>query len=76
MLLSVPSNLLIFVVRGAVDVRKSFDGLSLIVQHECRQEAFSGDRFVFFKLRADAAARLASSQRQLAVVVVGLKFNR
>ena len=43
MLLSVPSNLRIFVARGAVDMRKSFDGLSLIVQHEFRQEAFSGD---------------------------------
>lgn len=29
-----------------------------------------------YKLRADAAARLASSQRELAAVVAGLKFNR
>lgn len=53
MLLSVPSNIRIFVARGAVDMRKSFDGLSLIVQHEFRQEAFSGDLFVFFNRQRD-----------------------
>lgn len=53
MLLSLPSSVRIFVARGAVDMRKSFDGLSVIVQHEFRQEAFSGDLFVFFNRQRD-----------------------
>lgn len=53
MLLSLPAHVRIFVARGAVDMRKSFDGLSLIVQHEFRQEAFSGDLFVFFNRQRD-----------------------
>ena len=53
MLLSLPSNLRIFVARAAVDMRKSFDGLSLMVQHEFHREAFTGDLFVFFNRQRD-----------------------
>ena len=53
MLLSLPSNLRIFVARAAVDMRKSFDGLSLMVQHEFHREAFTGDLFAFFNRQRD-----------------------
>jgi transposase len=53
MLLSLPSNIRIFVSRAATDMRKSFDGLSLIVQHKFGREAFSGDLFVFFNRQRD-----------------------
>lgn len=53
MLLSLPSNIRIFVARAAVDMRKSFDGLSLVVQHQFHREAFSGDLFVFFNRQRD-----------------------
>ncbi len=53
MLLSLPSNIRIFVARAAVDMRKSFDGLSLLVQHQFHSEAFSGDLFVFFNRQRD-----------------------
>lgn len=53
MLLSLPSNIRIFVARGAVDMRKSFDGLSLLVQHQFGREPFSGDLFTFFNRQRD-----------------------
>lgn len=53
MFLSLPSNIRIFVARGAVDMRKSFDGLSLMVQHQFKREAFSGDLFAFFNRQRD-----------------------
>jgi transposase len=53
MLLSLPSNIRIFVARGAVDMRKSFDGLSLMVQHQFQREPFSGDLFTFFNRQRD-----------------------
>lgn len=53
MFLSLPSNIRIFVARGAVDMRKSFDGLSLIVQHQFQREAFTGDLFAFFNRQRD-----------------------
>jgi transposase len=53
MLLSLPSNIRIFVARGAVDMRKSFDGLSLMVQHQFGREPFSGDLFTFFNRQRD-----------------------
>jgi transposase len=53
MFLSLPSNIRIFVARAAVDMRKSFDGLSLMVQHQFHREAFSGDLFAFFNRQRD-----------------------
>lgn len=53
MLLSLPSNIRIYVARGAVDMRKSFDGLSLLVQHQFDREPFSGDLFAFFNRQRD-----------------------
>ena len=53
MLLSLPSNIRIFVARAAVDMRKSFDGLSLMVQHQFGREPFSGDLFAFFNRQRD-----------------------
>jgi transposase len=53
MLLSLPSHIRIFVARGAVDMRKSFDGLSVMVQHQFQCEPFSGDLFAFFNRQRD-----------------------
>ena len=53
MFLSLPSNIRIFVARDAVDMRKSFDGLSVMVQHQFHREPFSGDLFAFFNKQRD-----------------------
>lgn len=53
MFLSLPRNIRIFVARDAVDMRKSFDGLSLMVQHQFHREPFSGDLFAFFNRHRD-----------------------
>lgn len=38
----------IFVARGTVDMRKSFDGLSRLVRERLGHDPYSGDVFVFF----------------------------
>lgn len=37
----------VFVARAVVDMRKSFDSLIALVQHQCLQDPYSGDAFVF-----------------------------
>lgn len=53
MFLSLPSNIRIFVARDAVDMRKSFDGLSVMVKHQFHREPFSGNLFAFFNKQRD-----------------------
>jgi transposase len=58
MFLSLPRNIRIFIACDAVDMRKSFDGLSLMVQHRFHREPFSGDLFVFFNRSRDRVKML------------------
>ena len=52
-MLSLPPAVRIFVARGATDLRKSFDSLSVLVQDVLRQDPFSGHLFAFFNRRRD-----------------------
>jgi transposase len=52
-LLSLPPSVRIFVARGAVDLRKSFDALSAVVREVLEQDPLSGHLFVFLNRRRD-----------------------
>lgn len=47
-MLSLPPSVRIFVARGAVDIRRSFDGLSAAVIDIIEEDPQSGHVFVFF----------------------------
>lgn len=53
MVLSLPSAVRVYVANEATDMRKSFDGLSAIVQHCFHRDPFDGDVFAFFNRRRD-----------------------
>jgi transposase len=52
-MLSLPPAVRIFVARGAVDLRKSFDTLAAVVREVLRQDPLSGHLFVFLNRRRD-----------------------
>ena len=51
MVLSVPAQARVFLACSATDMRKSFDGLCLIIQHEFDRDPYAGDVFTFFNRR-------------------------
>jgi len=52
-MLSLPPAVRIFVARGAVDLRKSFDALAALVREVLKQDPLSGHLFVFLNRRKD-----------------------
>lgn len=50
-MLSLPAQVRVFLCTGAVDMRKSFDGLSGLVEEVFGGELLSGDLFVFVNRR-------------------------
>ena len=52
-MLSLPPAVRIFVARGAVDLRKSFDSLAALVREVLRQDPLTGHLFVFLNRRRD-----------------------
>ncbi len=51
-MITVPAGVRIHLALGATDMRKSFDGLGLMVQEVLRADPFSGHLFVFRGRRA------------------------
>jgi transposase len=51
-MLIVPSGVKIHLALGYTDMRRGFDGLSMLVQEVLRQDPFSGQLFVFRGRRA------------------------
>jgi transposase len=47
-MLTLPASVLVFVTRGATNLRRSFDRLTAHVQDVLRQDPLSGHVFVFF----------------------------
>lgn len=52
-MLSLPPAVRIFVARGAIDLRKSFDALAAVVREVLRQDPLAGHLFVFMNRRKD-----------------------
>lgn len=51
-MLTLPSTVRVYVATQPIDLRKSFDGLSLAVQHVLEQDPLCGHLFCFFNRRA------------------------
>ncbi len=51
-MITVPAGVRIHLALGATDMRKSFDGLSLLVQEVLRSDPFGGHLFIFRSKRA------------------------
>lgn len=52
-MIGLPAGTRIWLVAGATDMRKGFDGLSALVQTSLRDDPFSGQLFVFRGRRGD-----------------------
>lgn len=52
-MLSIPSAIKVFLCTVPCDMRRSFDGLSMMTEHIIRENPFSGHLFVFCNRRAD-----------------------
>ena len=57
-MLNLPVAVRIFVFTGVADMRKSFDGLAMLVEQHIRQNPESGHLYVFFNRRRDRAKLL------------------
>ncbi len=53
MILDFPGHVQVFLAIGATDMRKSINGLSLLVEEQFRLDLFSGSYFVFCNRRRD-----------------------
>jgi transposase len=54
-MLTLPHAVKIYVAAQSADMRKSFDGLSALVQSVLQQDPFCGHLFVFFNRKRDQA---------------------
>lgn len=52
-MLNLPSGIKIYIASNALDMRKSFDGMSYLVSQELQQDVYSGSLFVFCNKRGD-----------------------
>jgi transposase len=52
-LLTLPESVRIYLCTTPTDMRKGFDGLSSLVEHEMGQDVYSGHLFVFVSRRGD-----------------------
>jgi transposase len=53
--ITIPQSVRIFIGSTPIDMRKSIDGLTAIVQEELGENAYSGHLFVFVSRRCDRA---------------------
>ena len=52
-MITVPASVRVYLAMGPTDMRKGFDGLSLLAQEVLKQDPFSGSLFVFRGKRGD-----------------------
>ena len=57
-MLMFPGSVRVFVASQPVDLRKSFDGLSIAVEHALKQDPLSGHLYVFFNKRRNQVRAL------------------
>jgi len=51
MVLSLPTQLRVFLAKEITDMRKSFDGLCALVEHRFHRDPYAGDLFAFVNRR-------------------------
>jgi transposase len=52
-MITVPAGVRVYLAMGPTDMRKGFDGLSMLAQEVLKQDPFSGSLFVFRGKRGD-----------------------
>ena len=52
-MIAIPAGMRVFLAMGPTDMRKGFDGLSVLAQETLNQDPFSGHLFVFRGKRGD-----------------------
>jgi transposase len=52
-MITIPSSMRVYLAMGPTDMRKGFDGLSVLAQETLAQDPFSGHLFVFRGKRGD-----------------------
>jgi transposase len=60
-MLSLPTSVLVYLARGATDMRKSIDGLAAVTTQILEQDPSSGHLFVFCNARRDRILSLYSA---------------
>lgn len=70
------SQVRIFLKPGKTDMRKSINGLSILVQDVCQKNAFSGDLFVFCNKRKNILKILYWDNTGFAIWQKRLEENR
>ena len=58
-MLSLAPPVRVFLATQSTDMRRSFDGLCLLVQSQLQQDPFSGHRFVFLNRRRCSLLKVA-----------------
>jgi len=75
-LIAVPTGVRIHLALGATDMRKSFDGLALLVQETLKLNPFGGHIFIFRGRRADRVKILFYDQNGMCVFAKRLDRGR
>lgn len=74
-MLTLPSNVQLFLASNAADFRRSFDGLSAIVENEFGRSVTSGHVFVFLNRRATQVRLLFWERDGLCLVAKRLEVG-
>lgn len=74
-MLTLPSNVKLFLADGAVDFRKSFDALSAIVEHEFGMTVCDGHVFIFLNRRGNQVKLLFWERDGLCLVAKRLEVG-
>ena len=61
-MITVPAGVRVYLALGTTDMRKGFDGLSVLAQEVLRADPFSGHLFVFRGRRGDLTASMLASE--------------
>jgi len=75
-LIAVPAGARIHLALGATDMRRSFDGLALLVQETLKHDPFSGHIFIFRGRRADRVKILFYDQNGMCLFAKRLDQGR
>ena len=75
-MLSLPSSLRVFIAAAPVDLRRGFDGLSLLVRQVLAADPLSGHLFVFLNRRGDRAKVLFWTRSGFTLIFKRLERGR